>query len=211
MKKDGRFIVLEGIDGSGTTTQLSRLHDYLRRKSKYADVLTTHEPWDSDEIKKILAESRDAYSGGKKMTELYVLDRLMHVKSIVQPNLEKGVDVLSDRYAMSTFAYQGTQGIDIDILRKLHQEHSIITPHLTLFLDVDYKTARKRIELRGETLEKFERNETFTKRLIENYRMLALTESSLGRIVIINGNRHLDQVTSEITENFDKLFSGRCK
>lgn len=203
-KRKGLFIVLEGIDGSGTTTQLGRLHDHIRGLSKYADVLTTHEPWDNDEIKRMLAEDRDAYSDGEKMTQLYVEDRRRHLLSLVNPNVSLGVDVLSDRFAMSTFAYQGTQGVDIKAIKQMHS--TLRVPDLTYFLDVDYETARRRINLRGEALEKFEGNEKFTRRLIEAYRDLAKNETSLGRVVTINGNNHIEQVTADIVKNFGGAF-----
>ena len=82
-------------------------------------------------------------------------------------------------------------------------------PDLTFFLDVDYEVARDRIKSRGGDLEKFESNEEFTRKLIENYRNLVQNEPSLGRIVTINGNNSIERVADEIAENFDLLFRER--
>lgn len=205
-KNRGLFIVLEGIDGSGTTTQLNKLHDYVRTKSKYIDVLTTHEPWDSEEIKRILAEEKDAYSSKEEMTRLYVLDRSKHVEAIIERNLERGCHIVSDRYSMSTFAYQGTQGVDIETIRKLHERYRIPVPDLTLLLDINFETAQKRIDFRGEERSKFERNEKFTRNLIEAYRSLATKEKTLGKIIIINGKNSIEQVTRDISNAIDKEF-----
>lgn len=207
MTKKGLFIVLEGIDGSGTTTQIDFLHRHIKDLSKYLDVLTTHEPWKSDEIKRMLRKDKDAYSDGKKMTELYIKDRECHVRNLIIPNIQKEVIVLCDRYSLSTFSYQGVQGVDFETIKKIHAHTGIIKPDLTFFLDVDYETARKRIEQRGEALEKFEKNEEFTRRLIERYRNLTQEENLLGKIVIINGNNSLEEVTENIAREFDVFYN----
>lgn len=214
MDERGRFVVLEGIDGSGTTTQMNLLHDHIKSLSKYNDVLTTHEPWKNDEIKKMLANDENAYSDALKMTELFVEDRKRHVCEIINYNLMRGVFILSDRYALSTFAYQETQGVDHYEICKLH-EKDIAIPDLTLFLDVDLEVAKQRIAERGEDLEKFERDEEFTKRLIETYRKRAFAASTsesssveniLGRIVRIEGNNSKKQVATDISLEFNKIY-----
>ena len=143
------------------------------------------------------------------MTKLYIEDRSRHVNELINASREHGVNVLSDRYMMSTFAYQGTQGVSVDAIRKMHQKMGIKKPDLTFFLDVDYEVARDRIKSRGGDLEKFESNEEFTRKLIENYRNLVQNEPSLGRIVTINGNNSIERVADEIAENFDLLFRER--
>ena len=113
--------------------------------------------------------------------------------------------VLSDRYSPSTFGYQGVQGIDFEIIKKMHEQASIISPDITCFLDVDYETVRQRIQQRGEELEKFEGNEEFTRKLIEKYRELAgmaqKGETLFGRITIINGNNSIEEVSREIKKH----------
>jgi len=132
--KRERFIVFEGIDGAGTSTQLIESVRYLESLDKYQDVLRTHEPWKSGEIKRKLAEDRDAYSDGLKMAELYVQDRIQHTKELVQPILDKGVFVLSDRYSMSTCAYQSTQRVDLNELIKMHDLSRVLVPDITFLL-----------------------------------------------------------------------------
>jgi len=206
MTKKGLFIVLEGIDGSGTTTQIDSLHQHIKGLSKYLDVLTTHEPWKSDEIKGMLRNDKDAYSDGEKMTELYIKDREYHVRSLIIPSLQKEVIVLCDRYSLSTFSYQGVQGIDFETIKKIHTQTGIIKPDLTFFLDVNYETARKRIERRAETLEKFEKNEEFTRRLIERYRSLIQKKDIFGKVVTINGNNPIEEVTKNIAGEFNGFY-----
>ena len=207
MTKKGLFIVLEGIDGSGTTTQIDFLHRHIKGLSKYLDVLTTHEPWKSDEIKMMLKNDKDAYSDGEKMTELYVKDREYHVRNLIIPNMQKEVIVLCDRYSLSTFSYQGVQGVDTEVIKEMHFQTGIIKPDLTFFLDVDYETARKRIEQRGEVLEKFEKNKAFTQDLIKRYRDLTQEENLFGRIARINGNNSREKVTEDIAKEFDLFYN----
>lgn len=208
--KKGLFIVLEGIDGSGTTTQINFLHDYFKSLSKYNDVLTTHEPWKSKEIKEMLEKDSDAYSNGEKMAELYVLDRKNHLENLINPVLKQGGIVLTDRYHLSTYGYQGTQGISFDKVKDLHEKHKIKNPDLTIFLDVDYETTKKRIKKRGESLEKFEKNENFTKALIKEYNSLfELTSKDqylLGPMSKINGNRPIEEVAENIKIECDGLY-----
>lgn len=205
--KKGKFIVLEGIDGSGTTTQTNLLHDYIKSLSKHNDVLTTHEPWRSEEIKRRLSEERDAYSNGEKLTQLYVLDRLEHFRGLILPNLEKGVFVISDRYHLSTYGYQHTQGVDLKIIEDLHKKHMIPNPDVTILLDVDIYSALRRLRKRGEPLEKFEGNLDFTKRLIDNYREIAgraeINGDLIGRTKILNGNKGIEEVAQDIRSVLD--------
>lgn len=198
----GLFIVLEGVDGSGTTTQTSLLHNHFKNLSKYNDVLTTHEPWRDKEIKKVLKEDKDAYSNGIKMAELYITDRENHQKKLINPVLEAGGIVLCDRYHLSTFAYQGVQGVSIGEIKRIHNKKKILNPDLTLFLDIDLKTARKRIKKRGEPLEKFEKNKEFTQRLIEGYQhMVKIAQTNqtiLGPIITIDGKNPIEEVAEDI-------------
>ena len=204
---NGSFIVLEGIDGSGTTTQINGLHDYIKSRDKYADVLTTHEPWKNEEIKKKLSRDKDAYSGGKEMTRLFVDDRHNHLNNLIVPNMNQGVIVLSDRYSLSTYAYQGTQGVSFNTIKELHDEQKIIVPDLTFFLDVNYEVAKERITKRGDSLEKFETNERFTKDLINKYRALSEMEDIFGEVIKIDGNKSARQVKKDICEKFEEFYS----
>ncbi|MBU4069989.1 MAG: dTMP kinase [Nanoarchaeota archaeon] len=215
MLKRGLFIVLEGIDGSGTTTQINFLHDYLKSLSKYNDVLTTHEPWKSKEIKRKLNEEKDAYSDGQKMMELYVKDRKNHQEKLIKPMLNIGGIVLCDRYHLSTYAYQKIQGIAFEIIINTHKSNKIINPDFTIFLDVDFENARKRILKRGDSLEKFERDEIFTKKLINQYNYLynlsKNDESLFGKIIRINGNPCKQEVFSQIKEKIQPLIPNYYK
>lgn len=202
--KPGLFIVLEGIDGSGKGVQMNRLHDYIKSLSKYNDVLTTHEPWGNDEIKRILREEKDAYSSAEKVLELFLKDRANHLEKLIKPALRNGVHVICDRYSLSTFAYQNAQGVAFDYIRKKHEEMGIINPDITYLLNISLKTSLDRVRKRGGSLEKFEKDKEFVQKVIENY--LKLTEHPLnsetqrifGAVKVINGEYPEEKVFEEI-------------
>ena len=129
--------------------------------------------------------------------------RKKHLEKLIIPALEQGCFVVCDRYSLSTYAYQMAQGVSLELIRKLHAE--VINPDLTFFVDVDYNVAKKRILARGEKLEKFEKDEEFTKNLINNYRRLVLGSgeniSLLGEVVKVNGNNSIREVGDEIIKN----------
>ena len=120
-RKRGMFIVFEGSDGSGKGTQMINLAGHIKDLDKYKDVILTHEPWRSEEIKRKLKEDKEAYSDGIKMAGLYVNDRINHSEEI-NSRLNEGYFVLCDRYKLSTCAYQWTQGVDLYRLLKMHED-----------------------------------------------------------------------------------------
>src|SRR5215471_10635383 len=112
-KRRGRFIVLEGIDGAGTTTQAARLSDRLRAEAPKVPVRVTREPSDGpigSLIRQVLT-GRIVVPGGRApgwatMALLFAADRMDHVESEIEPFLAQGGVVLSDRYDASSLAYQ---------------------------------------------------------------------------------------------------------
>lgn len=207
--KKGLFVVLEGTDGSGTTTQLPRLTAYIKEFSKYHSVLETREPWKSEEIKRKLAQDENAFSDGLEMSKLYVQDRAEHCRRLITPCLNEGVFVLSDRYTMSTLAYQWAQGIELGSLLKMHSDQKILPPDITFFIDVPPEIADERIGKRGATREKFEKDEKFIREVIEYYRKLPrlyYLRDYLGAVIVINGNQSKDKVTEEIKRRFKPIY-----
>lgn len=207
------FVVFEGIDGSGTSTQLPILTKHIKELSKYHDVLETHEPWKSDEIKRRLREDRDAYSGANEMAALYVDDRRSHSENLINPNLEQGVFVLSDRYTLSTFAYQMTQGVSQAKLLKLHKDKRLIAPDITFYVRVSPETAIERIESRGDEKEKFEQEE-FLRTLVNSYDYWVNQGETnpdilLGNLRVIDGERSIEDVAVAVRREFNEFFTYR--
>jgi dTMP kinase len=172
--------------------------------------LETHEPWKSAEIKKKLLEENDAFSGGPLMAQLYVNDRIQHTKMLILPVLQAEGIVISDRYKMSTCAYQWTQGVPLHYLMELHDNPDIITPDLVIYVDVNEEIATKRRSFRPHQKEKFERDQKFLQNTIENYRKLVSIahqdEKLFGKVVVIDGSKSVEEVHESVKLVFDNIY-----
>lgn len=157
----GRFIVIEGIDGAGKTTQIELLANRLREQGRVVHV--TAEPTASVSGGLL----RDALGGianrtACEMAALFVLDRIFHN---VNPNginamLEKGIDVICDRYYYSSLAYQGSE-TDFEWVKSMNLDcPEIRTPDLCIFLDLSPEESLKRISKGRTSTELYERLDT---------------------------------------------------
>lgn len=214
--KKGVFIVFDGIDGSGKSEQIVRLHDYIKKQDKYQSVLTTREPTHrAKELKRKLASDKDAFSGGEEMAKLYVGDRRIHTHEQIIPELKQGTIVLCDRYLMSTLAYQLAQGVPLDYLLKLHEEAGIIAPDLILLINLPVGVALERIAKAGrkEGREKFEKSKEFMESVAEKYMLLtalAETDSRIKalspNIAVVDGRGTVEEVAQRISLIFDRFY-----
>jgi dTMP kinase len=147
------FITLEGPEGSGKTSQLPMLAEYLLKHG--FDVLTTREPGGtsiSEQIRTVLHNLENKEMNPRTEILLFQASRAQLVEQVIRPHLNKGGVVLSDRYADSTLAYQGYgHQIDIESLRALVTfATGGLKPDLTILLDLDVETGLRRKELKGE-------------------------------------------------------------
>jgi len=151
--RQGLFIVIEGIDGTGKSTQARQLADHLRSLGR--DVVLSREPTDGPWGKKL----RDSAQSGRLPPglelEYFLNDRRQHVDELIAPALAAGKVVILDRYYFSTMAYQGARGIDPSEIRRKNERFAPI-PHLLLILDLDVDTALQRIGSRGDSANEFE-------------------------------------------------------
>ena len=149
------FITLEGPDGSGKSIQVPALAEFVRQLGY--DVLTTREPGGTsigDQIREVIMSMKNKSMNPRTEILLFCAARAQIVSEVIRPQLEKGVVVISDRYADSTLAYQGYgHGLDLKVLRGiLDFATGGLTPDLTLLLDVDVEgpaappTGRRRME-----------------------------------------------------------------
>lgn len=154
----GRFIVFEGIDASGKSTQARRLAQHLQQQGR--SVHLTAEPT-AGPIGSLI---RQAFSGRTPMDDrviaaLFVADRIDHLTNERDGVLEllgQGLDVISDRYYLSSVAYHASD-VDMDwILRANELSTDLLRPDLTLYLDLDPERALSRLETRSGIADKFE-------------------------------------------------------
>jgi dTMP kinase len=144
----GRLIAFEGLDGCGKTTQIARLAESFQKAGH--DPLVTCEPTDGEYGRRIRAMAHDGAPPVAPEEELrwFIEDRREHVSGSIAPALAAGRHVLSDRYFLSTVAYQGARGLDA--MRILtHNEAEFPIPDLVLLLEVDVETALARVRARG--------------------------------------------------------------
>lgn len=166
----GRFIVLEGIDGSGKTEQTRGLAEWLRGRGHR--VMATREPTDGPFGRRYRAWARgEIEATPDEVLAFFLEDRREHLKTVVRPALERGELVVCDRYVASTLAYQAAQGIDRARLAALFATPEFPTPDLVLWLRLPIALALARL---GDTAtERFERAD-FLARVDAEYAQLGL-------------------------------------
>lgn len=193
MKKNpysGKFIVIEGLDGSGQTTQANLLGCFLRGQG-YKVVLTKEPTKDNKFGKKVddVLHHRAKVSP-LELQELFTKDRAWHLENVVEPALKRGEFVVSDRYFFSTFAFGG---INLEIEELIKMNNNYLIPDVTIFLDVKAKTCVERISKRGEEIAFFEKQKKLEK-VYKNYKLL----SKKFPINIVNSERKIEEVAKEI-------------
>ena len=202
-----RFIVLEGLDGAGTTTQAARLQDYITKLNQ--DSFLTREPTDGP-IGKLV---RDILTGKlmrhrlaeREMALLFAADRLEHSR-LVESKLLTGSHVVCDRYIFSSLAYQT---LDPAIAPKWVMEINagFARPHLTLFLDVPVDECLRRISSRNESPTVYEKKD-FLETIDRNYKRLAASyyDEHVGPIVVVDGTTSPEDVHTAIMRSLESHF-----
>jgi dTMP kinase len=197
---NGRFITLEGGEGAGKTTQIRRLAEAL--KTRGIGVVTTREPGGSpgaEEIRGLLVNGAPGRWDALTETLLIYAARADHVKRTIGPALIRGDWVISDRFADSTYAYQGAgRGLPREIIRRID---SLVLddfhPDLTLILDLDVDTGLARAGARGGTEQRFESfDREFHQKLRQAFLDIARREP--GRCVVVDAGQDEASVAAAI-------------
>jgi dTMP kinase len=206
----GLFITLEGLDGSGKTTQIKRLAAWMQKRG--LGPVITRQPGGTatgDRIRALLLDSGSAPLAPMTEMALMFADRAQAIAEVIEPALAAGKVVLCDRFTDSTEAYQGG-GRQLGSERVLDLHHLVcgdLQPDLTLLLlpslDSSLARARNRNERTaaqtGKDENRFELEQgEFFKRVWEKYREIATREPA--RVVLIEGNLSIDEVHEQIVE-----------
>jgi len=198
-KFPGKFIVFEGPDGSGQSTQAGLLKEYFEKDGQ--KVLLTKEPtsWTraGQKIRRILNEKEKI--SPLALQKLYIRDRAEHLKKEIIPALKQGKIVISDRYFFSTFAFGGLNA-PIEKLIKLNEK--FIFPDLVFLLKVRAEVCMRRIEARGKGFQFFEKLEKL-KRVLENYEKIA---GKFDEIKILDGEKKINEIHRQIVKICQKQF-----
>jgi dTMP kinase len=210
--KPGRFVVLEGIDGSGTTTQVARLTERLRAAG--VSVRSTREPSDGPVgtlVRQVLT-GRVIVPGGRApgwatMALLFAADRMDHVESEIEPFVSAGGVIVSDRYDASSLAYQSvSSGAEareaVEWIRSLNRY--VRRPDLTIVLDLHPEVAADRRMHRGEAAQLYEQNEV--QRALSAFYSDLAAHMPNDRIVVIDGGGSIDDVHARIWRTYQDAF-----
>lgn len=206
MATKGKFIVFEGTDGSGKSTQMKMLGKYL--KSKGIPCYLTHEPTESP----FGALLRSCLTGRVEADEraiaaLFAADRIDHITNTVNgifKKLDEGVTVLCDRYYFSSFAYNGGF-VPLEWVIKLNKPAmSLLRPDLTIFLDLPVEESMRRVARRGETerYETTERQMRIRNKYFDIFRMFAGQE----KIAIVKSEEEKERTQASVRAAADALY-----
>jgi dTMP kinase len=202
------FITFEGSDGSGKTSQIPALAKLLR-ESGY-NVLTTREPGGTligDQIRAILSDHGNTAMSARAESLLFMAARAQLVSEVIQPHLQVGGIVISDRYAESTLAYQGYgRKLDLQQLRVLLDYATYaLKPDLILLLDIDVEVGLRR-RMQGGGLNRLDILEVdFYQRVRRGY--LEMASADPQRWIIVDADRPPELIQAEIS----KIVLGRLE
>jgi len=190
----GKFIVFEGLDGSGQSTQASLLKDFLIKEK--IDVVLTKEPTltssAGQKIKEILDEKSTI--SPEQLQLLFTEDRREHLEKVIIPALKMGQYVISDRYFFSTFAYGTAEGLDLEWLIKINND--FLLPDLTFLLKVRPEICLERIQKRGLGIKLFEKKE----KLSRVWQVYEILPQRFQNIYLVDGEKSIEEVFREIKE-----------
>ncbi len=209
MSDRGLFIVIEGIDGAGTTTQARILSSRLLKEDM--QTVFSFEPTDGPigsmirqalrrRLVNPIGEDKFETLDADIMTLLFAADRLDHNRNLISPSVSKGTHVICDRYFYSTIAYQGVEG-DIDWIKNVNSK--AMRPDLVFYLRIAPDKSLNRIGSRSGEKEIYEKVD-FLEKVSKNYDSLFKTEQN---IITIDGSREIDDISDEIYETVMKLIS----
>ena len=197
-KMKGVFIVIEGLDGSGKTTQAKLLARKLRKSQ---DAFFTAEP-SQGQIGKFI-RSRILYGNKRVITSvealLFAADRIDHIQNEVRPAVSDGKIVISDRYLYSSLAYQGSAGLSLDWIQAINQH--AVKPDLALFIDVAPETVFKRLRRKKSVMENLATQ--------QKVREIYLNYVAKGELVRIDGERERTVVAKEVFKTVEDFLKTR--
>ena len=207
-KRKNLFIALEGIDGSGKSTQTKLLTEKLTAQGH--KVYSTFEPTDN-QIGKLI---RNILKGNAKadhriIAGLFVADRLDHLLNEeygIVKKLEDGFTVITDRYCFSSYAYQGTH-MNMDwVIQANAMSAEILRPDINIFIDVSPEISMQRLHANRDNIELFETLDSLQKvraKYMEAFEKLKNVE----HVVSVNGNRSVEEIASDIWLQVNQMLA----
>ena len=205
----GKFITLEGIEGVGKTTAIDTVtsfcENHLNKK-----VINTREPGGTklaERFRDLLLEETEEHLTSRAELLLFFAGRAQHIAELIEPALQKGYFVISDRFIDATYAYQGGgRGVDLNVIKTLeNMVHPNLKPDLTLLLDAPLDVCAKRVNSR-KFKDRFEQEQDdFFEKVRNSYLQRANQEPQ--RIKIVNANQSINGVQKSIENELLKAFN----
>lgn len=193
------FITLEGVEGSGKSTQAELLKEFLQKQGR--KVTLTREPgWGSlgRLIRRLLLEEKDLELHPLAELYLFCADRTQHVRDFVLPKLKEGGIVICDRFTDSTIAYQGYgRRLELDLVERVAREAALgLKPKLTILLNIPVKVGLSRLEKREGKTKMDEEPLEFHERVRQGYIFIAQKEPK--RVKVVNATRDIYEIQQGI-------------
>jgi len=207
MASRGKFYVLEGIDGSGKSTQAKLLSEYLKQQGRKV-VLTcepTYEPIGKT-IRDCLTHKMDAHP--ITIATLFAADRhehIVHPTYGIMQYLDAGYDVVSDRYLLSSYAYQSLE-CNMDWVMQINKiNENLLLPDVNFYIDLTAKEAMERIQANRVEIDLYE-TEDILQKVYDNYQNSfdKIPESFRSKIIKINGNQSLETIHQHIIQKCEE-------
>ena len=207
------FITLEGPEGSGKTSQIPSLVEYLRERG--CIIFPTREPGGtsiSEQVRNILHDLKNAEMHAHTETLLYQAARAQIVEEVIRPRLTAGEAVISDRYLDSTIAYQGyghQQNLD-EVRALVNYATGGLIPDMTILMDIDVKAGLERKMKNGA---EWNRLDAYTLEFHERVRAgyLNMAKGEPKRWVLVDASRDWDSVQAELRKVIGKRLESREK
>lgn len=199
----GLFITIEGGEGAGKTTQAQLLHEFLA--PRFPTILT-REPGGTplgERIRDLLFDPGLRPLNPRAELFLFLAARAQHIDEVIKPALEKGMIVISDRFSLSSYAYQGFgRGLDINLLEMMDEfARQGISPDLTIYIDVPPEEGRERLS----TATPFdEESLDFHRKVREGY--LHYAKMHPERVKVLDGRGSIEEVWARIKEAVEELI-----
>ena len=208
------FITLEGIEGSGKTTQVDRLAQFLEARGK--ECLTTRQPGGTvigENIRSILLNPENSTLAPMAELLLYLADRAQHISEMIKPALAAGQTIICDRYFDATVAYQGfARGLSVELLLELHRMlFDDLKPDITLLLDLSPQQGLDRAWQQLNSGQRAGRESRFEKETVAFHEKVRAGYLELARLEpqrfrVIDAARSPDQVFAEISKIISALL-----